>query len=119
MPGADGVSASDLRRIRSRLRAVRAEPQVAGLDDRYWSLVCYLFGLDDAFGGTLLDGFQRWLVERNLSTPTSPVPWFALVPRIVAPDREGHRVWNAVDSIEAVGVLYDELDAFLSARLDP
>jgi hypothetical protein len=118
VPAADVVSSRDLRRVRTRLRAVRAEPQAAGLDDRYWSLVCYLIGLDDALSGGLLDGFQRWIVERHLATPTSPVRWPALVARIARPEHDGHRVWGAIDSIDAVGLLYDELDAYLTDRLD-
>ncbi len=48
----------------------------------------------------------------RLSVPSSSEP------TIVAPEREGHRVWSAVDSIDALTLLYDELDAYLTGRLD-
>jgi hypothetical protein len=105
-------------------RDMRRRPRMFLLSDSYLALVSFVTGCDAATEWRLLDGFDRWIVDRSpeLEWPNS-LAWPSLVLNRIWPQRSKEatgREWLMhlppdVDR-QAVDSLYDLLDEFLTSR---
>jgi hypothetical protein len=88
-----------------------------GLDGRYVVMTAFLVGCDHMSGGALLEGFERWLLDRHLpGTSTSSLSWEGLVVHIRQPGLRSYRDLDEEGSRPLVDFLADELDSFLKER---
>jgi hypothetical protein len=95
------------------LSAVRARPQMFGLDGSYDAYVAFLTGLDLGNAGGVLRGFKEWLTVRT-GRPSS-LAWTALVRRIalgVGANENLPRTLGPDQEREAVDGLFRLLDEF-------
>ena len=88
---------------------------------RYSVLVGFVCGIDQAAGGSVLDGFGEWVARRVLGEASSLVWWTVIASRHAAELLDGHHAISSLPETSdalACDDLFQLLDDFLAEHAE-